>query len=198
MDPWAAATLFACGWPTLLFSSRPFSNTLEACLLALTLYTYHLDGASAPYRRVRLGALFGLGCFVRFTFPAFALPLGLMELLGAAAAADSREKKGQRININVNALLRCLLALATGVLVAAVPMVLADSWFYARLLPDGSFAATTPAAAVPPLVLCPLNALRYNANPFNLAAHGLHPRMTHAFVNLPLLFSTLGLAALLR
>lgn len=205
MDPWAAATLFAASWPALVFGSRPFSNTLEAILLALTLHAYHAAGA--PYRRVRLGACFGLGCFVRFTFPAFALPLGLAELWRAAGAAaagrvsslpSSSSRKGAG---RWGGLPRCTLALALGVALAAVLMVLADSWFYARF--DGRGWAQDreggPRWRWPPsLVLCPLNALRYNASPANLAAHGLHPRVTHALVNLPLLFSTPGLVALLR
>lgn len=203
LDPWAAATLFAAGWPALLFGSRPFSNTLEAVLLALALYTYHAP--EAPYRRVRLGACFGLGCFVRFTFPAFALPLGLAELWHAATAANTTPggKKGGPSGINVGGLLRCILALALGVALAAVPMVLADSWFYARFdgrgwAQEGEGEGHGPWWWPSSLVLCPLNALRYNASPANLATHGLHPRVTHALVNLPLLFSTQGLVALLR
>lgn len=208
LDPWAAATLFAASWPALVFGSRPFSNTLEAILLALTLHAYHAAGA--PYRRVWLGACFGLGCFVRFTFPAFALPLGLAELWRAAAAAahvsrppsSTSRKRGERWGLgDVGGLLRCILALALGVALATVPMVLADSWFYARF--DRRGWAQDPEEGPwwwwpPSLVLCPLNALRYNASPDNLAAHGLHPRVTHALVNLPLLFSTPGLVALLR
>lgn len=42
MDPsatWTAMACLASSWPVLLFSSRPFSNTLEAIVLALVLAT---------------------------------------------------------------------------------------------------------------------------------------------------------------
>jgi GPI mannosyltransferase 4 len=46
------------------------------------------------------------------------------------------------------------------------------------------------------MVLTPWNALAYNSRASNLAAHGLHPRVTHAAVNMPLLFGALYLIAL--
>jgi phosphatidylinositol glycan class Z len=38
--------------------------------------------------------------------------------------------------------------------------------------------------------------VRYNMVRDNLASHGLHPRVTHLLVNIPLLYNVLGLAAL--
>lgn len=37
-------------------------------------------------------------------------------------------------------------------------------------------------------MITPLNGVMYNSQSRNLSAHGLHPRMTHALVNMPLLF----------
>ncbi|EFN88229.1 GPI mannosyltransferase 4 [Harpegnathos saltator] len=45
-------------------------------------------------------------------------------------------------------------------------------------------------------VVTPLNFLRYNMNTKNLATHGLHPQFLHVLVNIPLLFSVLGIVAL--
>lgn len=42
-------------------------------------------------------------------------------------------------------------------------------------------------------VLTPLNFIKYNINPSNLAEHGIHFRITHVFVNTPLLFNILTL-----
>ncbi|EED86613.1 predicted protein [Thalassiosira pseudonana CCMP1335] len=42
--------------------------------------------------------------------------------------------------------------------------------------------------------IAPFNALRYNSKSTNLAEHGLHPRVTHAVVNMPMLFGPLALA----
>jgi len=39
--------------------------------------------------------------------------------------------------------------------------------------------------------ITPINALIYNSNTDNLSTHGLHPRFTHALVNLPMLFGPL-------
>lgn len=41
--------------------------------------------------------------------------------------------------------------------------------------------------------IAPWNALMYNSKSSNLAEHGLHPRMTHAVVNMPMLFGPLAL-----
>lgn len=40
------------------------------------------------------------------------------------------------------------------------------------------------------------NFSRYNLNPQNLAEHGIHWRMTHFLVNVPLLYNVLGVAGL--
>lgn len=47
-------------------------------------------------------------------------------------------------------------------------------------------------------VVTPVNFLKYNTNMKNLQTHGLHPRTLHVLVNVPLLFSILGIVALLR
>jgi hypothetical protein len=47
-----------------------------------------------------------------------------------------------------------------------------------------------------PLVFTPLNSLLYNLNADNLAQHGLHPRVTHFCVNMPMLCGPLALVAL--
>lgn len=38
------------------------------------------------------------------------------------------------------------------------------------------------------MVATPLNGVMYNSQSRNLSAHGLHPRVTHALINMPLLF----------
>ena len=48
------------------------------------------------------------------------------------------------------------------------------------------------------LTLTPLNSYRYNAEPTNLAKHGLHPRWTHAVVNMPMMFGPLAILGLLE
>eukprot|EP01043_Picozoa_sp_COSAG02_P019904 COSAG02_NODE_970_length_15551_cov_4.985698_14_plen_738_part_00 len=48
------------------------------------------------------------------------------------------------------------------------------------------------------LTFTPLNSYRYNADPANLAQHGLHPRWTHAAVNMPMMFGPLVALGLLE
>lgn len=48
------------------------------------------------------------------------------------------------------------------------------------------------------LTFTPLNSYRYNANPVNLAKHGLHPRWTHVVVNMPMMFGPLVVLGLLE
>lgn len=45
-------------------------------------------------------------------------------------------------------------------------------------------------------VVTPYNFIQYNAYTSNLANHGLHPRITHLLLNIPLLYNVLGLATL--
>ena len=56
---------------------------------------------------------------------------------------------------------------------------------------DGTWSTWLSCAA-------PLNALKYNLQHDNLALHGIHPRVTHALVNLPLLFGPLALLVYYR
>lgn len=60
------------------------------------------------------------------------------------------------------------------ILLSACLLVLVDSSFY------GGAGYT----------LTPLNLFVYNSNTTNLAHHGLHPRITHAAVNMPMLLTT--------
>jgi hypothetical protein len=73
---------------------------------------------------------------------------------------------------------------------------LAQPWLWPRVgelhappSPLGSWAALQRWLSC----LAPLNALRYNSQTSNLAEHGIHPRVTHALVNLPLMFGPLAL-----
>lgn len=48
------------------------------------------------------------------------------------------------------------------------------------------------------LVVTPLNFIKYNLNPSNLAEHGIHFRGTHLIMNVPLLFNIMALLFLKR
>jgi len=77
--------LHASAWPTLVFGSRTFTNALEAAALALALASAAARREDRPLTSLRcacLGALVGLGCWVRFTFALFWLPLGVASWRG--------------------------------------------------------------------------------------------------------------------
>jgi phosphatidylinositol glycan class Z len=66
---------------------------------------------------------------------------------------------------------------------------------------SGGFADRMRGVGVAPgshLTLTPLNSYRYNSVVENLAQHGLHPRWTHAVVNMPMMFGPIALLGLLE
>lgn len=46
------------------------------------------------------------------------------------------------------------------------------------------------------LAMTPYNFIKYNVNSSNLVEHGLHPRFTHTFINIPLLYNVLGISGI--
>jgi phosphatidylinositol glycan class Z len=92
----------ATSWTMLVFHTRPFSNTFESVLVALTLAlpatlstdTRNVD-ASINRRAFLFGLLMAVGSFTRITYPGFAAPIGLYFL---AAADFQRRKVGTRGN----------------------------------------------------------------------------------------------------
>lgn len=72
----AAMFIYQSSWITLVFSSRPFSNTLEAVLVNASFYVV------LQWRKpfLALGCLCGCGMFTRITFPVFILPVAIEAL----------------------------------------------------------------------------------------------------------------------
>ena len=76
----------------------------------------------------------------------------------------------------------------------------------ALVVAGGVFAATCVALALVDSLyfghglslrtITPLNSIRYNLDPGNLAEHGVHPRWLHAIVNLPIMFGVGAYVAL--
>ncbi|KAL6071018.1 Mannosyltransferase [Balamuthia mandrillaris] len=71
----------ASSWVMLVFHVRPFSNTLESILVALTaalVLRPHLDSKwSSLWRNACVGVVAALGLFTRFTYLFFSFPLAL-------------------------------------------------------------------------------------------------------------------------
>lgn len=173
--------LVASAWPTVVFLSRPFTNTLETCILGLLLQVAFYHGGrptkgskfnSSLLQCFVFGALVAFGIFTRFTFVCFAIPVivyffyfrimrsggiwGWLLLPGATIATF---------------------------LFVALQIMEVDTEFY------------SPSQGVKSQewFLTPWNAFSYNSQSENLQQHGLHPRWTHALVNMFLMFGPLSL-----
>uniref|UniRef100_A0AAV1ULH3 Mannosyltransferase n=1 Tax=Peronospora matthiolae TaxID=2874970 RepID=A0AAV1ULH3_9STRA len=198
-----ALLLFASSWPTLVFLCRPFSNTLESLALALCFATLFLVN---PHRRVLgdvvhvqtflLGSLLAVGFFTRFTFPVFFFPLGL-ELVrqqDAQLLQAARKKEGvlalslvQRFVSTLGVCLQGFVAF----LMWAILFVVVDTLYYRpEVLSDESSTSLLKNVASN-AVVAPVNNLLYNTQYGNLELHGVHPRVTHLALNVPMLFGPL-------
>ncbi|KAF9238069.1 glycosyltransferase family 22 protein [Melanogaster broomeanus] len=166
------------------FQVRPFSNSLESVLVALSLVllqrilavrlphdTVGGKGADSSVhspsrmfeRELHLLAILAvIGTFTRPTFLVFALPVAYQVLLFSYRVAGSP----------TGAVTLLLPPLCTAALTASV-FVAADTYYF-----RGNFSN---------LVITPYNFIRYNLSAENLADHGLHPRWLHLGVNLPML-----------
>jgi phosphatidylinositol glycan class Z len=164
--------VLASAWPTFAILNRPFSNALETFVLALLMASV-VKGRAGFANHVVVGALCSLGIFTRFTFVFFAIPVMLYFLWEALGTTKTWSFVFQRI-----------LVTTLSFVVVSASIVYLDSKFYASRTPDSETIG---------VVLAPLNALLYNSQVANLKDHGLHPRWTHALVNMFLLYGPLAL-----
>ena len=162
-----AVLILASAWPAWVLLNRPFTNALETMLLALLLAA---TNQSTPHRCITdilVGFLCAFGLWTRFTFVFVALPTMLFYLYDKA-----------KLGGPTRTLLETSL-LAMGFCVSAAGLLYADVVYY---------KGTTWTSLV-----TPLNALLYNSKVENLQEHGLHPRWTHALVNMLLLYGPMAL-----
>ena len=173
--------LLSSSWAVIVFCCRPFTNTLEAMILACLIDVCCLPSQNQKTDRTELfqqGFLIGIfssvGAFTRFTFFFFATPILVLSLF-----SFPNENDFIRIRPKIGAISK-LNGIITGFLVVTASFVLCDTYYYKTL------------------VLSPLNALLYNSKVGNLSEHGLHPRITHALVNMPMLFGPLAILFILN
>lgn len=135
-----------------------------------------------------LGSLLALGFFTRFTFLFFFFPLGIElvrrqdELLQQQAHKKDRQPCSitQRIRTALSVALQGLLSFA----LCSAGIICLDTQY---------FRPGASVSAFEDLVIAPLNNLRYNLQYENLQLHGVHPRITHFAVFMPMLFGPLFL-----
>ena len=158
----------------LTFQIRPFSNSIEAVLVALCFVAFrNFVDARQRRRNVHLhilAVLFVIGTFTRVTFIAFALPIGWQII-----DRISRSARVQPQTSLWRTRARLLLLPALIATLTSLAFILADTYYF-----RGDFST---------LAITPLNFLLYNLSSKNLAEHGIHPRWLHLFVNLPMMVS---------
>lgn len=205
-----ALLLFASSWPTLVFLCRPFSNTFETLILALCFGVLYLVN---PHRRVFcgflhvqtffLGSLLAIGFFTRFTFPVFFFPLGL-ELVrqqDALLVVAARKKDVTSLPSQMRRLAATIAVAMQGFLAFvawSALLIFVDTFYFRPDLFEGELDRIFFKKMAENAVVAPLNNLLYNAQYDNLELHGVHPRLTHVTVNLPMLFGPVFLVFLLK
>ena len=184
--------LLASSYVTLTYQVRPFSNSIEAILVALSLvllretlltervkpstqvgtstvqtsFVLTRDTWQTGTRYLALSAFIVIcGIFTRITFAAFYLPIGLEVLKWTLRKAR--------------------FSLLSWARMLAIPIAVAALTLLVFICADSAYFVSPARTSV--VELTPLNFLRYNLLPANLAEHGLHPRWLHLLVNLPMI-----------
>lgn len=170
-----AVLMLASAWPTMVLLNRPFTNAMETWILALLFRMIAGPGkqgfqshSSLTFMScLAIGALSAIGIFTRFTFVFFAFPIIIY--LGIRMVKELRFIE-RFVKAGV---------VYFAFLFVAGEIVHLDSEFYQSGGP----------------VLTPWNALSYNSKVENLQEHGIHPRWTHALVNMFMLYGPMALMA---
>ena len=130
-----------------------------------------------------------VGIFNRPTFPIFAaVPCALFMLCDRS----HHKSYGSWIKTCIFKIFK----MSAWVSVSSIIIILCDSFYYGsissrdfdHLLQNVNYLNTIAMKAT----VAPLNFVKYNVNPENLAEHGLHSRFQHLLVNTPLLFGILA------
>ncbi|XP_020290813.1 GPI mannosyltransferase 4 [Pseudomyrmex gracilis] len=212
---------YASSYVMLVYATHTLSNSVELVLTAALLYftskcmahsekvVLHSDYLSTKYNKATTGVervkyyklkallpshslnhcfwlatLTIVGIFNRPTFVAFAIaPIFFWLQRGMG----SKSVGFKDFHIRMFVFVICGLP-------AMMFFILADSFYYAYLT-MGEIGKLE--IGMNNFVVTPVNFLKYNANMKNLETHGLHPRLLHLLVNVPLLFSVIGIVGLI-
>lgn len=184
--------VLASSWPLLIFGCRPFTNTLESmvlsCLMTLVILTGPSSAATGCRFDILAGVLCSVGFFTRFTFVFYAFPV-IVSML----TSRWRDKGNFDDSSAYSSVISCLMNLAVGFLLCSFGFMLADTYYYMNETGE-SLSSLTDVVNTMSSKIAPLNALIYNSNLNNLSDHGLHSRVTHSLVNMPMLFGTLAVS----
>ncbi|KAJ7375903.1 hypothetical protein OS493_038150 [Desmophyllum pertusum] len=186
IDPAPSLCLLGTSFVTLVLYTRTFSNTVEAILFALLLLLVVSSISNGNTLRTRkdhvryfsMGAVVGAGIWIRPTFVAFAFVPLVWCLLDICALKWTFDKKIMKL---IGHILRYCIYLGLGSILTIFILIMVDSHYFGYLQRRE-------------FVFTPINLILYNLDTSSLKEHGLHPRITHLFVNMPLLFGPLALA----
>ncbi|XP_066266866.1 GPI mannosyltransferase 4-like [Branchiostoma lanceolatum] len=209
IDAFKCMAVFSASYVTLVFFTRTFSNILETVLFVVIigLVINYIKGGDPENREkkngsdevddrylskshsVVLSVLIVVGFFNRPNFPAFAF----VPMLYWAFYPIS-QSKGLWLKMVI---LKCLRLVPVAIAISTV-FVVCDSVYFGSLdihsISMDRFLHS-PSSFLRNLTVTPLNLLSYNFDKSKLEQHGLHPRVTHLFVNTPLLFGVLAILA---
>lgn len=186
-DSWLILNILASSWVALVFFCRPFTNTLETiclavlCSLASRDIQQHNSVQDNVLVLVLIGVILALGVFTRFTFVFYALPVVLMLFYSRLHQLNVSERLRK-------ALVAGTIMAGSFVCMSAVFICLDTSFYRNQIV---GLTAFTRSDVLHEYIITPWNAFLYNSSSENLKNHGLHPRYTHALINLPLLFGPL-------
>ncbi|XP_018119103.1 GPI mannosyltransferase 4 [Xenopus laevis] len=189
-DRWKAMTLLATSYVTLVFYTRTTSNAIEGILFALILLLTSPGSHGCPnHYKVKSSHLIGIvlaaGIFNRPTFLGFAF----MPVLNWA-------RKHYNSQFSFKTALSNIFQLLPSFVITASIFIAADTLYYRGYhLYSLSGTEAFSKHILENIVLTPLNFLRYNLSPDNLAQHGTHPPVTHLAVNGVMLFGVLHVSA---
>ncbi|XP_063772438.1 GPI mannosyltransferase 4 [Pseudophryne corroboree] len=181
-NPWKALVLLAMSHVMLVFYTRTISNAIEGMLFAVLL----LLTSSGKCNITVTGMVLAAGFFNRPTFLCFAF----MPVLYKVSQSDKSQ-------FSYTAAMFNLIRMLPSVMFTSLIFMVADTMYYTGHYPvsinctEGLFNQV-----IQNTILTPLNFLRYNLNPRNLAQHGVHPPITHLAVNGLMLFGALHVYAL--
>ncbi|XP_065183490.1 GPI mannosyltransferase 4-like [Sycon ciliatum] len=177
------------------FMLRPFSNSIEVYLLA-GIIMLSFPGLTP---KGKIGVYLAMGFFNRPTFAFFAVVPTLSWLYNVLVHCP---RPAERRRLIVHNLL--LQGAGTSLFLVALDTVYFSyhnrAWTCGSNAPvpaqivDWTVHKLTGCSPSSPLsiVLTPLNWLHYNMHSSNLAEHGIHPRITHIAVYMPMLFGVLA------
>lgn len=209
--------LLASSYVIQVYGTHTFSNTVEMILISLLLYlvvdsqTYshaiirqdvylskkynksrkpadkariYKIKASLPSYTTRncilISFIIVLGVFNRPTFVCFAFPSVFFWI---------HRGIGFKIMNYSDIHYRMLLFILNSVLFATF-FIIIDSFYFGYL---SGIEVLEMDMSFSNFVVTPLNFIKYNMDSSKLAEHGLHPRITHLLVNIPILYNILGI-----